>query len=65
VTPTDVILMIADGIRAGTLVPVMGNAEVTDLGYTKLDPMTLDQIGPRPDAFTFKCDVVIEKKTAK
>lgn len=54
--------MIADGIRAGNLEPLMGNAEIIDVGYTTLDATTLEEISKAPNTFTFKCDVIIKKK---
>lgn len=65
-TPTDLILMIADGIRAGKLVPTLGNCSLTDLDSTVIDVATLEDVSSAvPGAFVFRCDVVIDRKTAE
>jgi hypothetical protein len=61
-TTTDIILMIADGIRAGTIKPVMGTAEIRDIGSTTIDAASLEEVGHAPASFTFVCDVVMERK---
>lgn len=61
-TPTDLILMIAAGIRAGTIELVTGNAEIRNVGAMIVETTTLEEVGATPTSFTFACDVVMERK---